>query len=528
MIKIIENRERGISVPFLASIRFRVFALIIFFIIVTIALLEVYTLKQFEKATTIELEHEGLLLSDTLESIITPLIGNGNISQVQSHIDHLVAAREINDIEINVLMVEEEGFAIVASNIADNVEPADEDEYINLIMALKSNKAMIEIDCDDDPDDLLEVYPASHPDHYFSGGQRFLNITTPLTVKDKKGGINLKLSLGRLDEKLNSIRWAMIIAGVVGTIIIIGIAGVLLNRQVFFPLQNVRNNMTHIANGDLNRQVTIDRPDEIGILARDFNSMAQQLERTQSQLHQYLNPMAIAEAYRRASDIDAISSAEEKSITVLFIDIVSFTSLSEKLGPNQTVAFLNRYYDIVTVALVESGGYIDKYVADEIVCIFDNDDHPDRAVEAAQNILDLLHDLSEKGGQAKARIGINTGSCIIADVGSKIVGKLDRTIIGDTVNIAQRIMSKAIPNTALITESTYSALKKKSDDISSLGLQQLKGKSKPIMAYQISSNRSINKESVHSDSQLPGYKSEKKLKDVKITVDLATIAPLMR
>ena len=492
MIKMINKRKREFSVSFLASIRFRVFALIILFTIVTITLLEVYTLHQFEKATTIELEHEGLLLSDTLESVITPLMKDEKVSEIQNHIDQLVAAREINDIEINVMMVVEEGFAIVASNIADNIEPADEDEYINLLKALKSNKAEIVIDCDDEPDDLLEVHPSSHPDYYLSGGQRFLNITTPLIVENKKGGINLKLSLARLDQKLSSIRWAMIIAGVSGTIIIIVIAGVLLNRQVFFPLQNVRNNMTHIANGDLNRQVPVDRHDEIGVLARDFNSMAQQLERTQSQLHQYLNPMAIAEAYRRASDNDAQPLAEEKTITVLFIDIVSFTSMSEKLGPNQTVAFLNRYYDLVTVALVDSGGYIDKYVADEIVCIFDNNNHPDRAVEAARKILDLLNDPSENGGQTQARIGINTGSCIIADVGSKLVGKLDRTIIGDTVNIAQRIMTKANPNTALISESTYSALNQDTQNISSLGLQQLKGKSKPIMAFELSvSDRSI-------------------------------------
>ncbi len=492
MIKMINNRKRDFSVSFLASIRFRVFALIILFTSVTITLLEVYTLRQFEKATTIELEHEGLLLSDTLEAFITPLIDEEKFTDIQGHIDRLVAAREVNDIEINILMIKEEGSDIVASNIADNIETADEEEHTNLLIALNRNQAKIIIDRDDDPDDLIDVHSPSHPDYYFSGGQRFLSITTPLQVQNKQGGINLKLSLGRLDEKLNTIRWAMIIAGVIGTIIIIVIAAVLLNRQVFFPLRIVGNNMTHIAKGDLNRQVPVDRHDEIGILARDFNSMAQQLERTQVQLHQYLNPMAIAEAYRRAGDKDSQSLAEEKSITVLFVDIVSFTSLSEKLGPNKTVAFLNRYYDLVTVALVDSGGYIDKYVADEIVCIFDNENHPVRAVEAAREILKLLNDTRLNEGEAKARIGINTGSCIIADVGSRIVGKLDRTIIGDTVNIAQRIMSKASPNTAVISDSTYAAQNQDTEDISSLGLLELKGKSKPVMAYQLTvSDRAI-------------------------------------
>ncbi len=98
-MQMINNRKRDFSVSFLASIRFRVFALIILFTSVTITLLEVYTLRQFEKATKIELEHEGLLLSDTLEAIITPLIDEEKFTDIQGHIDRLVAAREINDIE---------------------------------------------------------------------------------------------------------------------------------------------------------------------------------------------------------------------------------------------------------------------------------------------------------------------------------------------------------------------------------------------------------------------------------------------
>ena len=240
MIKMDNKQKRDFSVPFLASIRFRIFTLVILITIITITLLEIYTLQQFEKATTIELEHEGLLLSDTLESIINPLIEAEKFTEIQAHIDQLVAAREVNDIEMNVIMIEEDNSTIVASNIADNIEAADEEEHLNLLNALNNAQPIIIIDRDDDPDDLVDVHLPSHPDYYFSSGQRFLSITTPLKVQNKQGGINLKLSLGRLDEKLNTIRWAMIIAGAIGTVIIIVIAGVLLNRHVFFPLQNVR------------------------------------------------------------------------------------------------------------------------------------------------------------------------------------------------------------------------------------------------------------------------------------------------
>jgi class 3 adenylate cyclase len=469
-------------IPLISSIRFRLFALIILFTLASIALLESYTLYQFEQAIILAIRHEGILLSNALEASIAPFVATNDVATIQAHIDRLVDARENNDIEINVLFLNGSSSSIVASNIPANIEKADEEEHRELLESLKNKRSAFWIEQNAATGDIS----SSHPDYYFSG-KRGLNLITPLIVGTQKGGINVKLSLAPLDEDLNTIRWAIIIASTLGVGLIIVTVGVLLNRQIFGPLHQMRENMSYIADGDLNRQVSIRRLDEIGVLAQSFNSMAEQLARTRSHLHQYLNPMAIEEAYRRATDIRAKPLAQEKLLTVLFVDIVSFTSKAESLGPSRTVAYLNRYYDLVTVALIESGGYIDKFVADEIVCIFDTSNHAKQSVEAAAQILQILSNEVE-GEQVQVRIGINTGSCIVADVGSQAVGKLDRTIIGDTVNVAQRLMTKAQPNTAILSEATFSILGASRFEIRPVGEQQLKGKSTPVMAYQLTNS----------------------------------------
>lgn len=258
-------------------------------------------------------------------------------------------------------------------------------------------------------------------------------------------------------------------------IVVIGLRFIF-NYTIFKPRQLLTHNMYHIAAGDLSRELRAsDRKDEIGIMSKAFNSMAKQLLNARNQFHQYLNPMAIEDAYRRAGTTNTESLAEEREITVLFVDIVSFTTASERLGPTRTVAYLNRFYDLISSALIDSGGYIDKFVADEAVCVFDGVSHPEHAVTAARNMLHRLNENSKRDS-VQVRIGINTEKCIIADIGSKEIGRLDRTIIGDTVNVAQRLMSATEPNTALLSEFTFASYPQHESDISSAGEQAIKRK----------------------------------------------------
>ena len=261
--------------------------------------------------------------------------------------------------------------------------------------------------------------------------------------------------------------------------------GLLLNVKLFRPLLRLTENMHHVAAGDLDRELHVGEVrNEISVMARAFNHMARQLAQARKQLHKYLNPAAIDEAYRRASAADAQPLAVERRLSVLFVDIVSFTTTAEKLGPSHTVAFLNRFYDLLTSALIDSGGYIDKFVGDEAVCIFDLPDHADRAVEMAGRILELVY-RQQITEEVRVRIGVNSGACIVADIGSESHGRLDRTIIGDPVNIAQRLMTAASQQAALISAATVANLRRSRTDLRYFGRLDLKGKTESVEAYEL-------------------------------------------
>lgn len=116
-----------------------------------------------------------------------------------------------------------------------------------------------------------------------------------------------------------------------------------------------------------------------------------------------------------------------------------------------------------------------------MICVFDSSQHADQAVNAARRILWLVKEYDA----FQVRIGINSGNCIIADVGSHTVGRMDRTVIGDTVNVAQRLMVRAEPDRVVFSLSTYYLLTERQDDIFELRMENLKGKRFPVKSFEI-------------------------------------------
>lgn len=113
-------------------LRVRLLLLVVLFLLTATILLEIYTLRQFEKVTTIAIEHEGNLLSDLLETSITPYLETHDIEAKQANLDRIAATRERNDIEMNIMLLDGEGSATVASNVPSNIEGTDPEEYDEL------------------------------------------------------------------------------------------------------------------------------------------------------------------------------------------------------------------------------------------------------------------------------------------------------------------------------------------------------------------------------------------------------------
>jgi heavy metal sensor kinase len=262
------------------SIRMRVLLLVVALMVAATGLLLWYILQQFEAATTFELEQEGILLSNALEASIMPLAGAGNIPGLQTHIDRLVATQEKNDIEINIMLLEGGKSAVVASNEPDNIEATSPEEHANLLASLNEQRPVVLIEHDDPP-------TAAASNEFFalsllnlSNDQRFLSLTTPLIANERKlGSINVKLSLARIDQVLAAIRWTLLAAGMVASLLVMSALILLLNFQIFNPLQRMAEKMHHIAAGDLSQRVAPRGPlNEINWLAHTFDGMIDKLQ----------------------------------------------------------------------------------------------------------------------------------------------------------------------------------------------------------------------------------------------------------
>ena len=183
----------------------------------------------------------------------------------------------------------------------------------------------------------------------------------------------------------------------------------------------------------------------------------------------------------------------EKEMTVLFSDIRDFTSLSEKMTPQDNFNFINAYLSRMEPIIHENHGFIDKYIGDAIMALFPN--NADDAVQTALSMLKALADYNLTQGNHPVHpcfnigIGIHTGKLMLGTVGGQ--NRMDGTVISDAVNLASRIegMTKTYHANLLISEATYSRLNDHSKyTIRPLDEVKAKGKTEAVMIYAVSSN----------------------------------------
>ncbi len=172
--------------------------------------------------------------------------------------------------------------------------------------------------------------------------------------------------------------------------------------------------------------------------------------------------------------------------TVAFIDICSFTSISETQPANEVVNLLNNYFDVMVKEIIAQDGYIDKFIGDAIMAVFRGNYHLDRAIEACLSVRRQIENLPDhRGGfSAKVSIGVNSGEVISGNIGSANLKRLDYTIIGDVVNVAQRLQTAAAQSQIMINEDSYKKIKE-SFNCKPVGEVNLKNKAAAMMAYEV-------------------------------------------
>lgn len=169
-------------------------------------------------------------------------------------------------------------------------------------------------------------------------------------------------------------------------------------------------------------------------------------------------------------------------VSVLFIDVRGFTTLSEQLPPADLAARLNWFYWLATDTVFRLDGTLDKLVGDEVMAFFGSpfhvDDHPERAVQAAQEVLEGMARQVE-AMRLPIGAGIATGEAFVGNVGRQDVR--DFTVLGDVVNTAARLQGAAAAGELVMAEETYHRVAGRFPQAQPR-LLELKGKSEPVPA----------------------------------------------
>ncbi|MBR33357.1 MAG: hypothetical protein CMN77_18815 [Spirochaetaceae bacterium] len=181
----------------------------------------------------------------------------------------------------------------------------------------------------------------------------------------------------------------------------------------------------------------------------------------------------------------------EREMTVLFSDIRAFTSLSESMTPEDTFRFINSYLSRIGPLVRESGGFIDKYIGDAVMALFEKPDQAIRAARAMMLELASYNDHRKLSGYDPVRIGIgvHTGVLRLGIIGEE--GRIEGTVIGDTVNTASRLesLNPGYGTSIIVSDATRSFMKDSSlFHFRALDRVRVKGKSRDLWIYELQLN----------------------------------------
>jgi adenylate cyclase len=295
-----------------------------------------------------------------------------------------------------------------------------------------------------------------------------IDVPKPSDPNTIHGVFRVGITLRHLEALIGNAVRKTLIVGMLALLISI-IAAYYLAWRLSQPILNLRQSAARIAAGDLGYRVPIDRRDELGALARSFNDMSDSLQSSFGQLQQTLESFErfVPDKFLQViapRGIENITVGEyaKRHMTILFSDIRGYTTLSESQTPEETFHFLNEYIAYVGNAIDQHGGFIDKYIGDAVMAIFD-ESHTDGALRAAiaiQTALDQFNCQRQQQGllPVASGIGIHRGEVVMGTVG--FAARMDSTVIGDAVNVSSRIesLTKQYNCDILITTAIIDAL----------------------------------------------------------------------
>ncbi|MDX8408406.1 MAG: adenylate/guanylate cyclase domain-containing protein [Mariprofundaceae bacterium] len=299
-------------------------------------------------------------------------------------------------------------------------------------------------------------------------------------------------TIGSIGVRFSEQAWKELAGELVSRISIAAVAVIILSGVMVYwiagrmsqPLEMLANAARHVAYGDYTLRLPVQGNDEISDAISQFNTMVGELahkEELRDVFGRYLNPKLVSEVFD-TGEVRVENKRQE--VTVLFADMVQFTSFSESTETEEVVDVLNKHFEVFHRVIDYYGGHVDKYIGDAVMAVFNHpNDDPDHARHAAKAGLAMtiacskLGVLRSNGEPISFRVGLNRGEAIVGNIGA--AERQEYTVIGDTVNVASRMGGLGEGGEVVMSEATFAQLGD-GFEFHNIGTREIKGVSQPL------------------------------------------------
>jgi adenylate cyclase len=284
-----------------------------------------------------------------------------------------------------------------------------------------------------------------------------------------------------------------------GFAILAALAGIFAARRVLGPIGALMRLVQRYAGRDFGARSEVRSGDELEALGTSLEHMADDLKASEHEIEKRARIETNLRRYMPAEAAEAAALGEgaldlggaKRRVTVVFADVVAFTSFAESTSPERSVAFLNELFTILSEIVFRHGGMVDKFLGDCIMAVFrpssvDAHDDVTRALAAAEDMHAFVESNLPRWREAYAftvelGIGVSTGEVLMGNLGS--AARMEYTVIGDAVNVAARLESLAGPRQTLTTQEVVDACP--GSEFVSLGAHALRGKAKSVEVFEV-------------------------------------------
>lgn len=376
----------------------------------------------------------------------------------------------------------------IASMIADILK---RDDVVYAMVADSKGKVFAHSDFslkDTTPSGLLDKAAVQAGGILFQESGAVLDTAIPITLHSK----GLKIGIARIGLSQKELKAAIEKQKTTYLVMALGFvfAGLLISFVLASfltkPLELLAEGIRDVAKGDLRKLVAVTSSDEFGVVTKTFNEMVLSL-REKLHMEKYLSQSTVNSIRQHRDQSQLKLGGERKYVTAFFSDVRGFTSLSEKLSPEEVVALMNTYLNFQAEVIQAWGGNVDKFVGDEVMAVFEGHGNEIHAVCAAVEIQHYCETLNKARVEDGLRavsigIGINSGDAVMGNMGSE--DHMDYTVIGDCINVAARLCGIAAAGQVLISKTVADVVRERTT-CEALPPVAVKGKDKPLEVFAV-------------------------------------------